>query len=186
MNKMKKQKGFIFMSVLALIILITSVAMSTAVLNMTYAREVTEENGRTEIYYIANTGLEIVYAGLNTPQLPDNESIMAKIKKIPKGSDNKFNLTDTNYKLQEKQLEIKIDSKIIGYADVSGDLHIEDFSDNEGKQFQRLYYKIVATGMLHKEKDQNSPQEICTLTMFVFADMPNSPKIYTGNKKIPD
>lgn len=182
----RRKNGFIFISVLALMIIITSVVISTTMINMTYAREVIEENERTQAYYIANSGLEIVYAALNTPQIAGGESVMAKMKAIKKGPDNKFQFGEDTYKLEDKKLEIKVESSTVGYADVSGNLYIEDFKDNKGNSFQRLYYKILSKGMLYKNEEENSPQDICTLTMFVFVDMPNNPKIYTGNKKTPN
>lgn len=177
----KKKQGFIFISVLALLILVTSVAMSTAVVNMTYAGEVSENTGRDKLYYISSAGLEMVYGALN--HVDEGKSVMSNIQKDI-GTSQTYNIKDSKFKLAEQDLEIKGNSRVFGYSKVSGNLEKKEYKDEGGNTKQEYYYRIVSKGSL--EKNESDPKKISTMTMFVYINSPNSPKVYNGDKKIPN
>lgn len=202
----KKKNGFIFGTVLIITLLITSVTMTVTMLNAAHAKGIINDRNRNESYYIANMGLELAYAALNekTTQLGSGGaglSIM-EVSRVDysysgggreaafvfkndtekaNGKKNIFSLSNTDSGgylgiTLSGAVATPTSTDIIGYIKISGDLLCT--AENE------VYYRIVCTGKVNAEDSTNFPSDTHTLTMFVFKDDPNNPKIYNGNKEV--
>ncbi|MDO4794265.1 MAG: pilus assembly PilX N-terminal domain-containing protein [Filifactor alocis] len=190
-----KQKGFIFFSVLILMILLTSVSTSMLAINSVHARNIAQDKNRNEAYYIANAGLEMVFSALNKVDSSGNSIIIQ----------DRQNYIDDQSKPESARV-IKERSNIL--VSSPNPLYLETTS---GEKFGRItlyadlkkgtiplsssttldtfYYRIVSTGTVvnpdGSDLVHSSPENTHTLTMFVYLDDPNNPKIYNGNRENP-
>lgn len=185
-NGMKyREKGFVFISVLGLMILIISVAMSVSVLNMSYSGDVAQSKVNKKLYYLANAGLELVYGAMNNEKSVTGTTELSAVSQIRNeisalGSEIK----PDKYQMQKTDLPIKVNKEVVGYTTLSGKLLKRKLITGDGKEIEDYYYKILSKARV--DKDEIKPEQMYTLTMFVFIESPNAPLIYNGDRDKPE
>lgn len=202
MKSKKKKKGFIFMTVLMLSLMVVSVTTAVLTINLAHARDVGNDGIKNQAYYISNAGLELVYAALNTVDSTLGATILQSTRIKGPGDDalsgnkRRFILYNASEQdngkrglIDSQTLQIKApDGTLKGTADVSGDLCVKKVTitkaDGTTEIRRDLYYKILSVGKVEGAAD--SPTGTHTLTMFVFVNDSNNPKIFSGNKNTPD
>lgn len=177
--------------------------MTVTMLNTSHSKDIINDRNRNKSYYIANMGLELAYAALNekTTQLgvspglsimevskvdfsytgsgPEAPFVLRNESERNNGKKNIFSMSNTDSQgyvgltLSGSSTTSLTDT--IGFVKISGDL----LSTPENE----IYYRIVCTGKINAVDAANFPSDTHTLTMFVFKDDPNNPKIYNGNKE---
>lgn len=166
-----KNRGFIFATVVVIIALLSVVIMSVTVLSTAHSNNVINDTKKDKAYYIASSGLEIVYSALN-----EGDNSILKIT----GKDGLgFDKTKKNI-IEKTAIEIYDQDgvNVMGYCDIQGDL-LKDSSEN-------LYYRVTCVGRISKD-DVNSrfTGDERLLTMFIYPSAAgnNLPKIYDGYKE---
>lgn len=183
MKKAKRKHGFIFISVLALMILVTSVVMSTAVINMTYAGEVSENREKEKSDYLSKAALEMTYGALSNVE--SGNSILSLIKKDIDSAEaigKEYKIDDSKFVLKTQILPIIVNGKEIGYAHISGNLYKHVYKDESNHIKREYYYKILSKAGTKKEEIEAKKRSI--FTMLVFIDNPSDPKIFSGDKML--
>lgn len=182
--KYKKKGGFIFFTVVIITLLITSVTLTVLTINSSHAKDIVNDAQRNNAYYVAYAGLEIVYAALNDKSYEGTSGGRSAIEvaEYTLSSDGKNMIRFGTQVFEKKEkivaerdISIKLpsDGTEVAHAQIYGDLLIRE---------KDPYFRIVSTGYIFVNDDENLPADTHTLTMFVFKSDPNNPKIYSGNR----
>lgn len=171
--KRRKHKGYILFVVIIITMILISVTMTVTMLGTAQSNDTVKDIQRNKSYYLAYSALEMVYSTLTENKV--SPGTPGSVNYIEAMGTTNFN-NEKDKIIPSKEISIRNqNSVILGYADIYADL--KKTSDN------RWYYRIVATGKIEKNDDPKKATDTHTLTMIVFKDDANNPKVYEGDKR---
>lgn len=169
-NKKINRKGYILMIVVIIMFILTSVVISVTMLSISHSNDIIKDTRRSKAYYLSYAALEMVYSVLSETKVSGGA-----VNIIETAGAGQF-ATPRNNIIANTEIEIRNKSdQVLGFADVRADLRRDSDS--------RWYYKIVATGKISQDPNPGV-KDTHTLTMIVFKDDSNNPKVYEGDKDI--
>lgn len=179
-NKKIKRKGYILMIVIIIMFILTSVVISVTMLSTSHSNDIIKDTKKTKAYYLSYAGLEMVYSVLSETKIGSSSGSVNILETAGGGqfSSPRDNIiTNTDIEIRNKS------NQVLGYASVHADLKKKKFADSKGEKVERWYYRIVATGKINKDNN-TGVKDTHTLTMIVFKDDSNNPKVYEGDTDI--
>lgn len=166
-KRVSQRKGSIIFIIVIFMMLLSMSILSVTIIIRAQIKDVTRDVSRDETYYVANAGLEIVYAMLFEDRT--GGSLLSRVGKDPNYSIN--DIDGLNPVMKQDNLKLKYNGTQFGIVNLR--VYTQQFEGN-------WYYKIVSEGSLLEESQRKGPTDTRIMTMYVPILDPTSPLIFDG------